>query len=116
MSGNNCSQCVSTPPITWGKPRRPKTHIFMATSRFPAMGRMSFSFDAFDSANLTRRLGQSRPAPALRRSKAVGRLQLGRGSPTCSSERIPRSADLQRRPEEDSKVEPEAPVGHVPEV
>src|SRR5215467_15953511 len=37
-------------------------------------------------------------------------------SPTCASERIPRSVNLLRRPEENLQVQPEAPVGDVPEV
>jgi hypothetical protein len=36
--------------------------------------------------------------------------------PNYSSERIPPSADFQHGPEENLKVQPEAPVGDVPEV
>src|ERR1700730_12177968 len=91
MRGNNCSQWVSTPPMTWGRPRRPKTHIFMATSH-----------------PLTPRTGRT-----LRRLTWSARFK---ALQFFSSEGVPHSADLQHRPEENPKVEPEAPVGRVPEV
>src|SRR5438874_13280273 len=64
IMGNNCSQWVSTPPMTWGRPRKPKTHIFMATSA-PPRRVASILFDASDGANLDRSLDRSSLSTAL---------------------------------------------------